>query len=68
MEATLKWPARKGDHDYQVKFVDGHTVRVYADCYVWLGGLHQFYVGDVVTREFHDRVVTEVKRVCRCVD
>lgn len=46
--------------EYEVTLTNG-TAWVYADTYVRLGGLYQFYVGDTVAHEFDDHLVVSVK-------
>ena len=47
-------------HEYEVKLRNG-TAYVYADCFVELGGVYQFYKGDAVVEEYDSSRVVEVK-------
>ncbi len=49
-------------NEYEVTLTSG-TVYVYADLFVRLGGLFQFYQGDRVVQEFEDGKVIDVKEV-----
>jgi hypothetical protein len=48
-------------HRYRVTLI-GKVESFYADCYVQLGGVYQFYHGDTVVREFEcNRVVRVIQ-------
>ncbi len=49
-------------NEYEVTLTSG-TAYVYADLFVRLGGLFQFYQGDRVVQEFEDGKVIDVKEV-----
>ena len=49
-------------HEYQVTLRNG-TAYVYADTYLDLGGLYQFYKGDEVVKEFDSWRVLRVFKI-----
>ena len=49
-------------HEYVVTLQNG-SFRFFADCYLRLGGVYQFYLGDVICKEIPASRVVNVKIV-----